>query len=266
MVVQLTNRVYPQDDRHIVAIIPARGGSKGIPKKNLADLCGKPLIAYAIEPAVKSGVFARVIVSTDDAEIAEVAQDYGAQVPFLRPPELATDKASLGEVISYTCEQIRLRERIKIWAVAQIIPSYPFRTSEDLRLMVELLMQGYYAVDMRRFETIIPGNFCPYPVQDSRGLFNLGAKGYVQCWRVVINTTMIRNSLGPDDPTLRLIKQRFGRNLVAYVKADEFRALDIDTPEDLEVAREAISGGWFDPEEAEPCKEWVSGYETELPL
>ena len=77
-----------------IAIIPARGGSKRIPRKNIRPFAGKPLIAYTIEAAVKSGLFDHVIVSTDDAEIAAVAREYGATTPFERPAELANDYAT----------------------------------------------------------------------------------------------------------------------------------------------------------------------------
>ena len=87
----------------ILAIIPARGGSKGIPRKNLVDLCGKPLIAWSIEAGnalLRAAAIQRSIVSTDDAEIAQVAREWGADVPFMRPPELATDTAkSIGYVL-----------------------------------------------------------------------------------------------------------------------------------------------------------------------
>ncbi|WP_218661654.1 cytidylyltransferase domain-containing protein, partial [Enterobacter cloacae] len=82
-----------------VAIIPARGGSKRIPRKNIKEFCGKPMIAWSIEAAQKSGVFDRIIVSTDDAEIAEVARQYGAEVPFMRPEELSNDYAGTIPVI-----------------------------------------------------------------------------------------------------------------------------------------------------------------------
>lgn len=87
----------------ILAIVPARGGSKGIPRKNLVDLCGKPLIAWSIETGnalVRAGAIARSIVSTDDPEIADVARRWGADVPFMRPAELATDTAkAIGYVV-----------------------------------------------------------------------------------------------------------------------------------------------------------------------
>src|SRR5690606_10395245 len=83
-----------------LAVIPARGGSKRIPRKNIKPFCGKPMIARSIEAALESGCFDRVIVSTDDAEIAEVARQYGADVPFMRPAELSDDYAGTVPVIS----------------------------------------------------------------------------------------------------------------------------------------------------------------------
>jgi CMP-N-acetylneuraminic acid synthetase len=86
----------------VIAIIPARGGSKGIPRKNIVDLCGKPLVAYSILAARHAELIDRVVVSTEDEEIAEVAKAWGAEVPFLRPKELAKDTSGIGEAISYT--------------------------------------------------------------------------------------------------------------------------------------------------------------------
>ena len=80
------------------AVIPARGGSKRIPKKNIKPFCGKPMIAYSIESAKASELFDKVLVSTDDAKIAEIAKDFGAEVPFIRPAKLADDYTSTDEV------------------------------------------------------------------------------------------------------------------------------------------------------------------------
>ncbi len=90
-----------------IAIIPARGGSKRIPKKNVKDFFGKPLIAYSIETALKSKLFSKVIVSTDDEEIAIIAKKYGAEVPFVRPKELSDDFTGTGAVIEYTIEYLK---------------------------------------------------------------------------------------------------------------------------------------------------------------
>jgi len=87
-----------------ICIIPARGGSKRIPRKNIKDFWGKPMIAYSIKAALKSGCFDRVIVSTDDLEIAQVAKTFGAEVPFMRPDELANDYAGTLSVIKHAIE------------------------------------------------------------------------------------------------------------------------------------------------------------------
>jgi len=90
-----------------IAIIPARGGSKRIPRKNIKLFHGKPLIAYSIELAIESGLFERVIVSTDDHEIAEIAQQYGAEVPFIRPDELADDHTGTGDVVEHAIKYMQ---------------------------------------------------------------------------------------------------------------------------------------------------------------
>lgn len=87
-----------------IAIIPARGGSKRIPRKNIKPFFGKPMIAYSIEAAQESGVFDRIIVSTDDAEIADVARQFGAETPFVRPAELSDDHATTVEVIRHAVQ------------------------------------------------------------------------------------------------------------------------------------------------------------------
>lgn len=90
-----------------IAIIPARGGSKRIPRKNIKDFCGQPMLAYPIKAALSSGVIDRVIVSTDDAEIATIAKHYGAEVPFYRPAELSDDYTGTTEVIQDTLRKLQ---------------------------------------------------------------------------------------------------------------------------------------------------------------
>ena len=88
-----------------VAIITARGGSKRIPRKNIKDFCGKPIIAYSIEAALQSGIFEEVMVSTDDEEIAEIAKSYGAAVPFMRSERTSGDYATTADVIMEVLEE-----------------------------------------------------------------------------------------------------------------------------------------------------------------
>ena len=87
-----------------ICVIPARGGSKRIPRKNINKFNGKPIIAYSIEAALASSCIDQVIVSTDDQEISEVAKEYGAQVPFIRPEKLSTDYIATNPVISHAVE------------------------------------------------------------------------------------------------------------------------------------------------------------------
>lgn len=112
-----------------LAVIPARGGSRRIPRKNIRILDGLPLIAYTIRAALESGVFDRVIVSTDDQEIADISASHGAEIPFLRDSNLADDKTVASQV---TVDLInRLGKDFS--AVAQLMPNCPFRDSEDVR-------------------------------------------------------------------------------------------------------------------------------------
>jgi len=121
-----------------LAVIPARGGSKRIPRKNIKLFHGKPMIGYAIEAAINAEIFDRVIVSTDDAEIAEVAKAHGAEVPFIRPLELADDHTPTVPVIAHairTCSNLG-------WNVEDaccIYPGVPFISTADLRAAYEQL-------------------------------------------------------------------------------------------------------------------------------
>ena len=129
-----------------LAIITARGGSKRIPKKNIKEFCGKPIIAYGIEAALKSGVFEEVMVSTDSEEIAEIAKSYGASVPFMRSAEAANDFAPTAKVIE---EVVLEYEKIgkNFDKVCCIYPTAPFLTAERLKeAMTKLKETNAYSV------------------------------------------------------------------------------------------------------------------------
>ena len=117
-----------------LAIIPARGGSKGLKKKNLRLLGGKPLIAYAIEVARAGNCFDEIMVSTEDEEIAEAARAYGASVPFLRPNEFAQDKSSLQDVIDDVLERYRADGYVPD-VIGTMLPTSPFRSAKMVREM-----------------------------------------------------------------------------------------------------------------------------------
>lgn len=125
--------------KRVLGIIPARGGSKGLPGKNIRELCGKPLIAWSIEKAKKSRHLDEVVVTTDNREIAEIARQYGAAVPFLRPADLATDRSSTYEVIRHTLEYYRNAERREFDFIVLLEPTSPLREDDDIDRMLETL-------------------------------------------------------------------------------------------------------------------------------
>jgi len=122
-----------------IAIIPARGGSKRIPRKNIRSFGGKPMIAWSIEVALESGVFDDVIVSTDDAEIAEIAKQYGASVPFVRPVEISNDHAGLTAVLRHAITWLRDHENSPD-IVACVYATAPFLRTQDLRASFQQLI------------------------------------------------------------------------------------------------------------------------------
>ena len=121
-----------------LAVIPARGGSKRIPRKNIRGFCGKPMIAWSIEAALESGCFDRVIVSTDDSEIAETSRRYGAEVPFLRPTELSGDHAATVPVIAHAINWLSSAGNIPD-AVCCLYATAPFVRPTDLKQGLHLL-------------------------------------------------------------------------------------------------------------------------------
>lgn len=124
-----------------IAVIPARGGSKRIPRKNIKNFCGKPMIAWSIEAAKNAGLFDRIIVSTDDAGIAEVAKQWGAEVPFMRPDELSNDYAGTTEVIAHATQWV-LGQNLEVDAVCCIYATAPFIQVDDLKRGLDALDSG----------------------------------------------------------------------------------------------------------------------------
>jgi len=133
-----------------VAFVPARSGSERVPHKNIRPLAGHPLLAYAIETALQSGAFERVVVSTDSEEIAEVARWYGADVPFLRPPEYATATSPDVEWLAYTLEH--LDERFDLFALVRA--TNPFRGPDAVRRGFEQLLATPEADSLRAVELV----------------------------------------------------------------------------------------------------------------
>jgi N-acylneuraminate cytidylyltransferase len=127
-----------------IGVIPARGGSKRIPRKNVKLFCGKPMLAWSIETARLSGVFDHIIVSTEDSEVASVAREWGAEVPFMRPAELANDHAETTAVIAHATRWA-IAQNGPVQAVCCIYPTAPFVQAEDIQRGLSTLQGGNWA-------------------------------------------------------------------------------------------------------------------------
>lgn len=155
------------DGKKILALIPARGGSKGLPGKNIRPMCGKPLIAWSIEKAHLSRYLDMVLVTTDCPEIASVAKQYGAHVPFLRPAELATDRSSTYDAIRHALDYLRSVEKNAFDYIVLLEPTSPLREDDDIDRMLERLIES-----KDEFDSIISiGEVDEHPsiVQRTRG-------------------------------------------------------------------------------------------------
>jgi N-acylneuraminate cytidylyltransferase len=155
----------------VLAVIPARGGSKGIPRKNIRDFAGYPLIAYSIAAALQSEVVTRVIVSTDDTEIAEIAQAYGAEVPFIRPAMLAEDNTTDLPVFEHALSWLAENENYKPDLVMQLRPTSPVRPVGLLDEAVQLLLEHPEADSVRG---VVPAG------QNPHKMWRVGENGRMQ--------------------------------------------------------------------------------------
>lgn len=159
-----------------IAVIPARGGSKRIPRKNIRPFAGQPVIAYSIAAAQKSGLFDYILVSTDDAEIAAVAQRQGAMVPFMRPPDISDDHSGTTEVIAHATRWA-LAQRWPLTAVCCIYATAPFLQPADLQRSLKLLASGpwFYSFPVTEFPSPV---FRSFRIGDNGGLDMLYPEQY----------------------------------------------------------------------------------------
>jgi N-acylneuraminate cytidylyltransferase len=155
----------------ILAIIPARGGSKGVPRKNIKSLGGHPLIAYSIAAGLNSSQVNRVIVSTDDKEIAEIAKSYGAEVPFIRPADIAMDDTRDLPVFEHALDWLKKNENYQPDLIVQLRPTSPFRSLTMVDDAVSLLLDNPKATSVRG---IVPSRQNPYK------MWSIGEDGLMQ--------------------------------------------------------------------------------------
>ncbi|HUW81478.1 MAG TPA: acylneuraminate cytidylyltransferase family protein [Phycisphaerae bacterium] len=225
----MSNGSFPQT----LGVIPARSGSKGIPDKNLVDLAGRPLIAHTVEAARASKLVSRLMVSTDDERIAAAARRAGAEVPFLRSGELATDEATNVEVFIDAIERMRREGFAGPWAVL-LQPTSPLRTAEDVdncsRLMQE--RQADVVVSVCEAE---PHPWLAMQADDEDWLHPAGFEGRAQPGRQAFPPMYYLNGaiyLVEIDSFLKR-RSMYGPRTTGYLMPRE-RSVDVNTPIDLQ--------------------------------
>lgn len=216
-----------------VAIIPARSGSKRVPHKNIADLCGKPMIVYSIEAAKQSGLFDRILVSTDSEEYAAIAQEAGAEA-IIRPPELATDVSATYDAIKHTLET---SGTIDCDYFVLLQPTSPLRTAEDIvnacQLFDENLNDADYVVSVKPSEK--PSYFT-FPIEQDNSLKNFQFTA-ARKRRQDYKEYTLNGAVYIARPATYLESANFfGPRSLAYKMSSE-NSVDVDSPLDLELAR-----------------------------
>ncbi|MCI0566097.1 acylneuraminate cytidylyltransferase family protein [bacterium] len=219
-----------------LGVITARGGSKGIPRKNIKELMGKPLIAYTILAAKGSALLSRAIVSTDDAEIAEIARMHGADVPFMRPAELAEDASTSIAVVQHAVSWIRENEN-EIYDYVMILqPTSPLRTAEDIDACIKIADETHADSVMSMKEL---DDFAPKKIQKIEDgiIFPLFEdEGKASARRQDLPKAYKRNTaIYLTKTDVIMTGDLFGKISRAYIMPAE-RSLDINRPIDFEFA------------------------------
>lgn len=229
--------------RNVYCFIFARGGSKGVPGKNIRNLAGKPLIAYSIEAALSSSLIEKVFVSTDDVEIAQVSEKYGAEVPFMRPRYLAQDDSPEWLAWQHAIREIKSRQDIEKMDVLVVLPATAplrnvgdvdacinafIRTDTDIVITVKNAARhpsfNMVVLDHNNFaRLVVPMGKAVHRRQDAPPVFDMTTVAYVS------------------DPEFILNKNSMFEGRVTAVEIPDERALDIDTALDFEFAEFLIS-------------------------
>lgn len=223
----------------VVALVPARGGSRGLHRKNIRKLGELPLIAWSIRQAQGSGCVDRVVVSTDDEEIADVARDYGAEVPWLRPAELAQDDSAWIDVVLHALDDIERRTDVDVLCVLQ--PTSPLRLPKDVRGAVRRIQadDADAVVSVTpcespiAFVNTLPDDGCMDGFLPS-GLANTRRQDLPQHWR-------LNGALYAARPSY-LRRQRGFHGPATYAwRMPRSRSIDIDDEEDLHLAQALLT-------------------------
>ncbi|MDX1641084.1 MAG: acylneuraminate cytidylyltransferase family protein [Balneolaceae bacterium] len=225
----------------VLGVITARGGSKGIPKKNITDVGGKPLIAYTISAAKESRRLNDCIVSTDSREIADCATEYGMKTEELRPPELATDTAKNEEAVIYEVKKYEQANEVTVDIIVLLQPTTPLRKAEDIDKALDIFLES----DSDSLISVYDANFVHpnimYFMEDGK-LTPVLESGKVLKRRQEFKTAYVRNGAIYISARAQVMERKkfVGKNPAAYVMPYQ-RSINIDEPFDLEMAEWLMS-------------------------
>lgn len=223
-----------------LAIIPARGGSKRIPRKNIKPFMGNPIIEYSIQAAIASGLFDEVMVSTDDDEIIEIARKAGAQVPFVRSSNTANDHAHLGEVIQEVLEMYAQQGKI-FDTICCILATAPFITADRIK-------QAYTVLDKGSYDSVIPVLRFSFPIQRAFKVENETLSMF-QPEHLLTRSQDLEPAFHDSGQFYWMRTEAFQKNKViltkntGYIELSEMEVQDIDTVEDWKIAEFKYSLG-----------------------
>lgn len=225
----------------VLAVIPARSGSKSVKDKNIRLINGKPMIAYSIEHALKAECIDRVIVSTDSEEYAEIARKYGAETPFIRPAEYATDTSLDLEVFLHALNFLKDNEGYLPDLVVQLRPTYPIRRISDIENMVKYMEENS---DVDSIRCIAPAKEIAYKMwfKDDNNMLTPIMKDIPECYnmpRQQLPKIYYQNACIDVVRTEVIISghSMSGKRIAGYEMQDNF---DIDTEEEFKAAEEYI--------------------------
>lgn len=227
--------------KKILAIIPARSGSKSVKHKNIKLIDGKPMLAYSIEHAQKSNYINRIIVSTDSEEYAGIAREYGAETPFIRPDEYATDTALDIDVFVHALQFLKREEDYEPDIVVHLRPTYPIRNVSDIDAMIEMLISNPSADSIRSVSAAkevphkmwyLANDRIMTPIlQDIPEAYNKPRQQLPRILYQNANIDVVRTSVVLEQHSMS------GRKIMGYEMKDNF---DIDTEDDFERASEYL--------------------------
>lgn len=223
------------NNKNTLGLIPARGGSKGIRNKNIRDLNGQPLIAYSIQAGQQSNAIDSVVVSTDDDEIAEVAERYGARVPFMRPDELATDEAPTAPVVTHAIETLRA-ENESYDSIVLLQPTSPLRTAEHIDEAYTLFQNDHVDSVISAYKT-----YSTRWQQTPDGAEKLNYNNASPRRQDRDPEYIVNGAIYIADVSLYLETEDLKAGHTAIYTMDELDSIDIDTPVDLWLAEQILS-------------------------